>query len=282
MSNHSEGTLLQFPFLGPEPSSDVVIVRDIEVAGVGALRRRQLENLSQHKKVILWTYEDLIPEDVKFIYQGELLRTLQSLRPYKTEPGPMIDLEQEHKRTFAALFPLASKFLGLAANKIRDEYVREMNWSSWLLQDHWRYFPGFLRQKFPQNRELQEVGQWEWIQAWLETQAFETTGLGDSGNVVMNPSLQYVNLETAGIALHREAGLYAFVYSETKNRIVESKLDAHDAEAIDFLNEDRKFTQDQLIEMLVTNSENRQALTREQWQSKVAALIQRDFILPIP
>ncbi|MFS4459750.1 hypothetical protein [Bdellovibrio sp. HCB2-146] len=282
MSNHSEGTLLQFPFQGPEPTSDVVIIRDIEVAGVGALRRRQLENLSQNKKIILWTYEDLIPEDVKSIYEGELLRTLQSLRPFKTEAGPMIDLEQEHKRMFVSLFPLTNRFLGLAANKIRDEYIREMNWSSWLLQDHWRYFSGFLRQKFPQNREIQEVGQWEWIQAWLETQAFETTGLGDSGTVVVNPSLQYVNLENAVPALNRDAGLYAFIYSETKNRIVESKLDAHDAEAIDFLNEDRKFTQDQLIEMLVTNSENRQSLTREEWKNKVAALIQRDFILPIP
>lgn len=271
--------LLHFPLREELPSSDVLILRDLEVAGVGAVRRAQLEKIRQSKKLILWTHEDLIPDDVRSIYQEELLRSLHWLRPFKTERGPSLDLHQEHLRVFAQLFPLSKKFLGISAEKMAEEYLQEMTWSSWLLQDHWRYFAGFLRQKFPQNKELQELVQWEWVQAWLETQAFESTGLGDPGQVVVNPSLQYINIEHADKTLNRTSGVYAFVFDEAKQQIIEKNLSMQDAEILDLLMEDRKFNSTQLVEMLATTSELEPKLDQTQWQAKIQELRDSGLIL---
>lgn len=272
-------TLLHFPLRGDLPPNDVLILRDLEVAGVGAVRRAQLEKIRQSKKLILWTYEELIPEDVRLIYQEELLRSLHWLRPFKTEKGPALDLHQEHLRVFAMLFPLSKKFLGISADKMAEEYLQEMSWSSWLLQDHWRYFAGFLRQKFPQNKELQELVQWEWVQAWLETQAFQSTGLGDPGQMVVNPSLQYINIEHAEQTLNRTSGVYAFVFEERTERIIEKKLSVYDAEVLDLLMEDRKFNRTQLVEMLTTTSELEPKFDQTQWQAQIQELCDSGLIL---
>lgn len=272
-------TLLHFPLRDPVPSDEVIILRDLEVAGVGALRRGQLEKIRNTKKLILWTYEELIPEDVRGIYQEELLRSLHWLRPFKTESGPALDLDQEHLRMFAALFPLTKKYLGLTAEKMAEEYLQEMTWSSWLLQDHWRYFAGFLRQKFPANKEVQELVQWEWVHAWLETQAFQSSGLGDLGQAVVNPSLQYISLSHAHALLSRTPGLYAFVFSEKDEKIIEKTLDVYEAELLDLLMEDRKFSPSQITTMLAQTSEVEPKLSQAEWEAKFQSL--KDFAIII-
>ncbi|MNK82253.1 hypothetical protein D3C87_1020190 [compost metagenome] len=281
MSDQLEPTLLHFPLRDPVPSNEVLILRDLEVAGVGALRRVQLEKIRNSKKLILWTYEELIPEDVRGIYQEELLRSLHWLRPFKTESGPAFDLHQEHLRMFAALFPMTKKYLGLTAEKMAEEYLQEMTWSSWLLQDHWRYFAGFLRQKFPTNKEVQELVQWEWVHAWLETQAFQASGLGDLGQAVVNPSLQYISLSHAHALLGRTPGLYAFVFSEQSEKIIEKTLDVYEAELLDLLMEDRKFNPAQITEMLALTSELEPKLTQAQWEMKLQGLKDSAIIIEV-
>jgi hypothetical protein len=281
MSDHPAPILLHFPLREPLPTEDVLILRDLEVAGVGALRRAQLEKIRQSKKLILWTYEGLIPADVKGIYLEELLRSLHWLRPFKNEVGPPLDLHQEHLRMFAALFPMSKKYLGVTAEKMVEDYLQEMTWSSWLLQDHWRYFAGFLRQKFPLNKELQELVQWEWVHAWLETQAFQSSGLGDLGQAVVNPSLQYINLSHAHHLLGRIPGLFAFVFSEPQEKIVEKTLDMYEAELLDLLMEDRKFNPSQVIEMLALISKLEPRLTQAEWEMKFQGLKDSAIIIEV-
>jgi hypothetical protein len=281
MPDPVEPTLLHFPLRESVPSDEVLILRDLEVAGVGAVRRAQLEKIRHTKKLILWTYEELIPQDVRAIYQEELLRSLHWLRPFKTENGPALDLHQEHLRMFAALFPMTRKYLALTAEKMAEEYLQEMTWSSWLLQDHWRYFAGFLRQKFPANKELQELAQWEWVQAWLETQAFQSSGLGDLGQVVVNPSLQYISLSNAHTLLSRTPGLYAFVFSEQKEKIIEKALDVYEAELLDLLMEDRKFNPTQVTQMLALTSEIEPKLTQAEWGKKFKDLQDAAIIIEV-
>lgn len=170
------------------------------------------------------------------------------------------------------LFFASKKYLGLTAEKMAEEYLGEMTWSSWLLQDHWRYFAGFLRQKFPDNKELQELVQWEWVHAWLETQAFQSTGLGDIGQLVVNPSLQYINIEHAESVLGRTTGVYAFVFDEKSQQIIEKNLTVYEAEILDLVMEDRKFNSEQLLEMLVQTSQLDPKLNKTEWEEKLKAL----------
>lgn len=269
---------LSFPMKGPLPAADVYLLRDVEVVGVGALRRRQLEELKfQNKRIHLLTHESKIPSSVFSIYQAELLTTLQWLRPEKVERKEALDFQKEQEILFSKLFPLTEKALGFAAHKVRDSYLQEMEWSSWLLQDHWRYFVGYLRQKFPDNKTLREVAHWEWVLAWLEIQPFEAFS-GEVGVLTTNPSLQIVALTEVNSVLKRDKGLYAFVYNDKKATVVERSLDAVEAKAIDLLQEDRKYTPSQLADMLAVCGEITTSFNKEDWQKKFLSLCEAGII----
>ncbi|WP_253696793.1 hypothetical protein [Bdellovibrio bacteriovorus] len=276
MSKETASENLYFPMNGEVPSAEVLIIRDVDVVGVGAVRRHQLEELQKTKKFVLQTYEEHIPRSVHSIYQAELLRTLQWLRPVKTEEGQGFDFLKEQESVFSRIFPLTQQRLGLAAKRVRDTYLEEMEWSSWLLQDHWRYFVGFLKQKFPDNKELGELSHWEWVKAWIEIQPFDL-GTTEAGLVFVNPSLQIVSLSQANSVLNRDKGVYAFVFSDKNHTVTEKALDLYEARLIDLLQEDRKFTKEQLIQMALID-EAVPMIGAEEWEKKFSHLVGSDII----
>lgn len=270
---------LCFPLRGEIPSTELLILRDVDVVGIGSLRRHQIEELQKSRNFILETHEEIIPADVHAIYQVELLQTLQWLRPVKVEAERKIDFFAEQRALFSRLFPKTEKSLSFTMAKVRDLYIEGMQWSSWLLQDHWRYFPGFLRQKFPLNTSLLELAHWEWVQAWIEIQPFGDSS-SESGIVAMNPSLQIVSLVQGNSDLDREMGMYAFVYNHQAARVVEKSLDVFEAKILDLLHEDRKYTVDQLVSMAVLGEEMEAKLAPVEWEKKIWSL-QKDGIISL-
>lgn len=263
---------ISFPWKGDLPAAEVIVLKDVDIIGVGSLRRHQLEQLKAAKTLLVQTHEALIPEDVYNIYQAELLRTLECLRPFKTEKVDDWSFIEAQKVLFSKLFPQVENTLGVAAHKLRDEYLTEMPWSSWLLQDHWRYFAGFLRQKFPDYQELLDLAHWEWVQAWIEIQPFDLSSYSKSIHVELNPSLQIVNLRVDNPMLDKKLGMYAFAFDHTQNVVTETQLDIYQAYLLDLIQEDRKFTKAQLIEMALIGDEISPQLSSEQWYQKLTSL----------
>lgn len=268
---------LDFPMNDEIPRSEVLVLRDLDIVGVGALRRHQLEELQKTKKFILHTFEDIIPDSVHGIYSAEILRTLQWLRPLQTQKGEAFDFREEQTKLFSRLFPRTQKSLGVAASRLTEAYLHEMQWSSWLLQDHWRYFVGFLRSKFPENKELLELAHWEWVHAWIEVQPFEL-GSAEAGIVQVNPSLQIIHLSGRNAVLSRDQGVYAFVYDEQNHTVVEKRLDLYEAQILDILHEDRKYTEKQLIDMALLSEEIDTQLNIQEWGKKFQGLCQHGIL----
>ncbi|AFY01480.1 hypothetical protein Bdt_1791 [Bdellovibrio bacteriovorus str. Tiberius] len=257
-------------------------MRDIDIVGVGAFRRHQLEILSKSKNLIVQTHGMQIPEQVSSIYQAELLRTLEWLRPFKVTEGERLNLREEQERLFESLFPRTREHLGVAVNRLRDEYLENMEWSSWLLQDHWRYFVGYLRQKFPGQADILELAHWEWVQAWIEVQPFDSEGGEEPGVLSLNPSLQVVILSRDNLVLNRDKGMYAFVYSGTKHTVVERPLDVVDSLFIDLLQEDRKYSKKQLLEMAAISFKSTPPPSSETLEKKFLSLLGDDIIRDVP
>lgn len=248
--------------------------------GVGALRRHQLLELQKTKSFILQTHGAYMAPSIQNIYQAELLRTLQWLRPIRTVEVQNFKLSIELQSSFSRIFPKTSEALGVTVTKIRDAYLQDMEWSSWLLQDHWRYFVGYLRQKFPDRPELYELAHWEWVQAWMEVQPFGSAS-GDPGQVSVNPSLQTVSLSTFHQVLKRDPGLYAFIYDEEKATVVERPLDLYEAQILDILQEDRKYTQAQLLAMAMLSDEIPTHLSEPEWKKRLVGLLQDAIICEV-
>lgn len=278
MSMTNEPSQLTFPWNGVLPEAETVILRDIEVVGVGAKRRQQIESLQKSKHLVLQTHESQIPDNVRAIYNEELLRTLQWLRPLKIVPIEQIDLAREQQKMFSKVFPLTEKALGFSAVKVRDTYLQDMEWSSWLLQDHWRYFVGFLRQRFPLQKQIVDLAYWEWVHAWLEMQPFDLNVKAEAGIITVNPTLQIVPLLERNNVLDKEQGMYSFVFSPKKNEVVEKPLSAAEALLLDLLQEDRKFSQGQLVEMALISEEANVQLSKETWQDTVQAMLAAEIL----
>lgn len=279
MSNEKALPTLAFPLQEVPPGAELLAIRDIDIVGVGALRRHQVEELQKkNRNLILQTYEDLIPESVHSIYSAEILRTLSWLRPLKTEKGPRFDFTQEQKNIFQRLFPRTYEALGISADRLLEQYLQDMEWSSWLLQDHWRYFAGFLRTKFSDNKPLLEVAHWEWVQAWIEIQPFESL-TREKDVISLNPSLQIVSLATDNIVLGRDQGLYAFVYDEQKATVQEKKLDLYEAQILDLLQEDRKYSLEQLLQQALLSDEITTQINQNEWRKKFGSLQEQAILL---
>jgi hypothetical protein len=256
MSIIKETRQIIFPWDGDlEKLHDVesISLRDLDIVGLGTRRRHQIEKLQEKKNILFLTHKAQIPQEAQFNYQEELLRTLQWLRPQQTREGIQVDLKLEHKKTFSQIFPRTEQLLGVLANRVRDSYIDELSWSSWMLQDYWRYFVGFIRQRFPQNKSLFELAHWEWAHVWIDSleydlkkKSFEES---DESWMELNPTLQILALSSDQPTINQEKGLYAIAYSPRQKRLVEKKLDVFSALLIDFLQEDQKFTFDQLIEL---------------------------------
>lgn len=277
MAKSNDLTLLSFPWNGILPDSAQVVVRDIDVVGVGAIRKQQLLKLKAAREIVLQTHSTFIPVSVRGIYDEELQRTLQWLSPMRITAVSDFNFQDEVIKTFVRIFPKTHDMLGVMSSKLCNEYLKEMEWSSWLLQDHWRYFSGFLRQKYRDKQQMIELVQWEWIHAWLEIQPFEMP-TGRTKQLVVNPSLQTLNLSYDHDLIDRQSGFYTFVYNQESVKIAETKIDMHEAALLDLLAGDRDYTEEQLLEMALLE-ELSSPLTKQEWQKKIEVLLASNVIM---
>lgn len=262
---------------------EYITLHDIDVISGGTRRKKQIQQIQEHKNIFFITHESQIPQEVQEIYYQELLSTLNWLRPYSVYSGKDLDLIEEHKKRFFLIFPQTEKLLGFAASRLRDAYLAEMTWNSWYLQDHWRYFVGFLRQRFSQNQTMIEVAQWEWARAWLDTSEISENEVdqdfSDDRVVVVNPAIQFIKLAEDNNVLSRPQGLYALMYSQQNDIISDRRLDVSMAVLIDLLSEERRFTTKQLIELASVDIENKSLINIDKWGQVLKAMMIDEIII---
>lgn len=217
-------------------------LNDYEVLGVGAKLRQDL--MRQHSSVtyiLKRHHHDFLPLVLE--------QTLTWLRPEQIEQKGSFDKATVLKEHFRKIFPVAISHFGDSALKVFEDYLQEMPWEEGLVMDHFRYFPEFIRRRFSSSFYY-ELFQWEWIQSYLSYVDLGPFKSSESGIVKVNPSLLVMSLSEAQDVLNRPQGLFAFVYSSQSETVVEKCLSELEAEILDMLAEDRKFSRPQLIEML--------------------------------
>ena len=73
--------------------------------------------------------------------------------------------------------------------------------------------------------------------------------------------------------------MYAFVYCSSQNTVLETRLSPEEALLIDLLQEDRKYTEAQLIEQAMLSEEISQQLPQDQWMATLANLKDHSILL---
>lgn len=260
-------------------SQDARQLKDYEVLGVGASRREKV--LGGGGDIILELHRELVPDSQKALYEAILEETLQWLKPQAIHEAkinkPAQDfLLQALLEDLQKQFPHTVKLLNRDLKEILTSYLEEFPWQGPLLTEQFRYFPVFLKRKFQDSR-LYLTAQREWLWSYLSYADFGFPPQ-EQGRIIANPSLQSLYTLFELPELHLTEGLYIFYYDYSQGKVREYKLDVYDAAVVDMLQEDRKYTLDQLIEQ-VQMMELDANLPREVWAKKLSYLKGNGIIL---
>jgi len=227
-------------------------LKDYEVLGIGALRRAEVESAPEKIKLLL--HPDLVPSSRREIYQQLLTDTCQWLQPSAITEEKIFAPAEDFVyhlllAEFKKIFPRTVVRLGEGVEILLRNYLAEFPWQGPLLTDHLRYVPLFLRQQF-QDPGLNSLALKEWLWSYLQFADFGRVAT-EAGRVTVNPSLQTLHTEIEVAEVDLSPGLYIYYYEETGRRVHEYRLDLVDAAVVETLQEDRKYTLDQLVEHLL-------------------------------
>lgn len=254
-------------------------LKDYDVLGVGATRREELRLLGGES--VLWTHSFLVPPVQREVYEALFQETLLWLKPrtvqeYKINK-PMEDyLFEVLLEDFRKQFPQTSEYLKHNLKEVLGDYLKEIPWQGPLLTAHFKYFPVFLKRKIQDSR-LYLIMQKEWLWSYLN---FADFGFPppEAGRILVNPSLQslYVGAEVGEVRM--TPGLWLVYYDYSQRKVRDYKMDIWDAVVVDVLQEDRKYSLEQLVDqVLVMESVN--TLTREEWRKKFFYLRDQGILL---
>ncbi|WP_413287580.1 hypothetical protein [Bdellovibrio sp. HCB337] len=260
-------------------SEDSRQLKDYEVLGVGASRRETL--LQGAGSFILETHPELVPPSQKALYEAVLDETLhwlkpQAIREVKINKPASDFLLQVLLEDLKKYFPHTAQALKTDLKEILKSYLQEFPWQGPLLTEHFRYLPVFLKRKFQDSR-LYLMAQREWLWSYL---SFADFGFPpqEEGRIIANPSLQSLYTTFEIPELHLTEGLYIFYYDYSQRKVREHKLEVYDAAVVDLLQEDRKYTLDQLKEQVLL-MELDANLPGDVWVKKFSSLAEEGIIL---
>lgn len=228
-------------------------LNDFDILGVGGLRKKEILSSPNgwQNSLVLQCHAGLIPAEQKSFYDEVLAETLAWLKPLRTqwvqlEEPPEQFLTQILTREFEQIFQKTSQLLGKHRERIFTEYLQEFPWQGPLLSDHFRYLPAFLKQT-TKNPELFLTAQKEWLWCFLSYSNFGWPR-PEAKVLHLNPSLQVLTVPKSLGDFHE--GLYVLFSDPASSTVREHRLDIIQAEIIDVLSEERKFSRQQLLEQL--------------------------------
>ncbi|MGZ3749537.1 MAG: hypothetical protein ACXVCD_19525, partial [Pseudobdellovibrionaceae bacterium] len=229
-------------------------LKDYNVLGVGAGRRERL--LEDPTPKVLLTHPYLIPAAQRPLYESILHETLQWLKPEEVREFPKVTPKGSQELLFQLLledfqkeFQKTSFYLKADLPGLMMSYLEEFPWQGPLLSDHFRYFPVFLKQKY-QDPRLYLIAQKEWLLSYLNFADLGSPALGE-GRLFVNPSLQSLHSDFEVEEVQIKPGLFLFYFDPLFQKVRECQANVGDAAVIDLLQEERKYTFDQLVEQLL-------------------------------
>lgn len=257
-------------------------LKDYQVLGVGGLRRAQA--LAAGGDIELLTHPSLVPPGQAEMYEALLRETLAWLSPREVRPGSLpqpakefvveVLLEELRKE-----FPQTSSYLKGGLRELLKDYLKEVPWQGPLVSAHFRYWPVFLKRKFQDSR-LYLIAQKEWLWSYL---SFADFGFPppEQGRIIVNPSLQSLYTAHEITEVQLSPGLWIFYYDYALRSLRDYKMDIWDAALVDFLQEDRKYTFEQLLDQALM-MELEAPLSRDEWAKKLSYLQSQGIILELP
>jgi|GEM_PF-5027933 hypothetical protein len=180
---------------------------------------------------------------------------------------------------FPQSFPLLQTERAGADSTLWKIYLDEMELSEVRSWEDLRYFAAFVGQRIGRETFVAESLLWEWVSYSLAKQEIESHGKGEQGRIFLNPLISFVRLSHAHPEFHKEPGLYALAWNEQMGLVIEHRLEPLEAQMIDLLEEDRKYTKEQLLEMSLLELPSEFQTSKGEGEKRLQSLLQANIIL---
>lgn len=250
--------------------NDKNYIIDWEYVGVGGVRGAELRTDLKNSNLIigtphlseswksqylaaLWDFvEDHQPSDIFYTTDAsaEILLFLRREGRELRSLGQSIQIS--HYKVMERIFKNTFSILNLdelQRQKMLDHYFLELSLSSWLISERARWFPAYLKTN-KYSEEVVQKAQFDWAHEMLQFYDFFQKLVSDPQYIKINPSAQILPLEKNLLALY---------LNQFQNQVLILKIDPEMALVLDQLSEDRKFSQAQLVEMLLFDNKSRSA-----------------------
>ena len=250
--------------------NDKSYIIDWEYVGVGGVRGYELRMDLKNSNLIigtphlsdswkgqylaaLWDFvEDHQPSDIFYTTDAsaEILLFLRREGRELRSLGQSIQVS--HYKVMERIFKNTLSVLNLdelQRQKMLDHYFLELPLNSWLISERARWFPAYLKAN-QYNQEVIQKAQFEWAYEMLQFYDFFQKLDSDPQYIKINPSAQVIA---------HEKNLVVLYLNQFQNQVLVLKLEPDMARVLDMLSEDRKFSQVQLVEMLMFENQSRSA-----------------------
>jgi hypothetical protein len=180
---------------------------------------------------------------------------------------------------FFEIFPQGFRALQNSDSVLWKTYLDEMELATVSSWEDLRYFAAFVGQRKGRDSFVAESLLWEWITYSVAKQEIGSQGRIEPGRVFLNPSLSFIRLTQAHPEFAKEAGLYVMIWDEATQRVIDYQLQPLEAQMIDLLEEDRKYTLDQLLDMTLIELPAEFSVSKDQGRQKLEALVRASILL---
>lgn len=180
---------------------------------------------------------------------------------------------------FFEIFPQSYPLLQGLDSSLWKIYLEEMELATAPSWEDLRYFAAFVGQRKGRDHYAAESLLWEWVSYSLAKQEISTQGKGEAGRIILNPLISFVRFSQDHPEFSKSRGLYAMAWSEDLHCVVNHRLEPLEAQMIDLLEEDRKYTQEQLLEMSLLELPNEFRTSKFEGEKRLASLLRANILL---
>lgn len=224
---------------------------DFDVVGIGGWSRKELEKRLNGEKVSLVIHKGM--EWDQNLFTAALDHTLRWLNPSDIQHviWPKEKFYDKLRESSWRIFPRTYEQIGESLSQLIDEYNLEVPMQDWLLVEHFRHFPVFLKQMGRPKGEV-ESARFDLMEALLKVR-----DMGDlrskPGLLEINPTIQVFDNHHGDLVFLKERGLYLMFIKPQTNEVQCEKISEMEALVLDLLAEDLVLNEVKLQQLIVNH-----------------------------
>jgi hypothetical protein len=239
---------------------------DFDVVGIGGWSRRELEKRLTGEKISLVIHKGMTWDQI--LFAAALDHTLKWLKPENIQHviWPKEKWVEKLREASWRIFPRSYEKLGQKFANLVDQYNEEVPMQDWLLVEHYRHMPVFLKQ-LGHPKDETEIVRFDLMEVLLRMR-----DMGDlkskPSHLQINPTIQVFDNQTGDLTFLKEKGLYLMFASPLNHEVLCEKIVEVEALVLDLMSDDLVLNEAKLQQLVSSQSWGTELLPSE-WRQLI-------------